>query len=328
MGVSYLLRDRSHKRIQICFYGDNPDGIKIAESPNTAIQAVCIPRHMLKDVKDEEELKKPMIYFLFGGDKQAYIGEAANGYERLKQHNKGKDFWDTAVIIVSRNSSIGELNKLDVQYLENKAYEVALNAGTYKLNQTIPTEPAMDQFRKRELEGILENIKYFLNAYNFLLFDESSHIQNPSLEEKNVEAQPVIHTPNVKQSEVTVELKNAEDTVSLEETTLYLDRNDSKGTGKQMKEGFLVFKGSMLGKEPNFPEDLLASHVQRLTALLEEGVVKEIEGRYVFTQDHLFNSNSGAANFVAQTRCSGPSVWRDKDGVMLKTLKEQLAQTV
>ncbi|MGG0386283.1 GIY-YIG nuclease family protein [Priestia filamentosa] len=323
-----MLRDRSHKRIQICFYGDNPDGIKIAESPNTAIQAVCIPRHMLKDVKDEEELKKPMIYFLFGGDKQAYIGEAANGYERLKQHNKGKDFWDTAVIIVSRNSSIGELNKLDVQYLENKAYEVALNAGTYKLNQTIPTEPAMDQFRKRELEGILENIKYFLNAYNFLLFDESSHIQNPSLEEKNVEAQPVIHTPNVKQSEVTVELKNAEDTVSLEETTLYLDRNDSKGTGKQMKEGFLVFKGSMLGKEPNFPEDLLASHVQRLTALLEEGVVKEIEGRYVFTQDHLFNSNSGAANFVAQTRCSGPSVWRDKDGVMLKTLKEQLAQTV
>ncbi|WP_172463572.1 GIY-YIG nuclease family protein [Priestia endophytica] len=322
-----MLRDRSHKRIQICFYGDNPDGIKIAESPNTAVQAVCIPRHMLKDVKDEE-LKKPTIYFLFGGDKQAYIGEAANGYERLKQHNKGKDFWDTAVMIVSRNSSIGELNKLDVQYLENKAYESALNAGTYKLNQTIPTEPAMDQFRKRELEGILENIKYFLSTYNFLLFDESSHIQNPSLEEKHVEAEPVIHTPIVKQSEVTVELKNEEDTVRLEETTLYLDRNDSKGTGKHMKEGFLIFKGSMLGKETNFPEELLASHMQRLTTLLAEGVVKEIEGRYVFTEDHLFNSNSGAANFVAQTRCSGPSVWRDKDGVMLKTLKEQLAQTV
>ncbi|RJS64146.1 hypothetical protein CJ485_05140 [Priestia filamentosa] len=328
MGVIYLLRDRSHKRIQICFYGDNPDGIKIAESPNTAIQAVCIPRHMLKDVKDEEELKKPTIYFLFGGDKQAYIGEAANGYERLKQHNKGKDFWDTAVMIVSRNSSIDELNKLDVQYLENKAYEAADNAGAYKLNQTIPTEPAMDQFRKRELEGILENIKYFLSSYNFLLFDESSSIRNSSPEEKNVESEPVIRTPKVKQAEVTVELKNADDTVNLEDITLYLDRNESKGTGKQMKEGFLICKGSMLGKEPNFPEELLASHMQKLTVLLEEGVVKEIEERYFFTQDHLFNSNSGAANFVAQTRCSGPSVWRDKDGVMLKTLKEQLAQTV
>lgn len=328
MGVIYLLRDRSHKRIQICFYGDNPDGIKIAESPNTAIQAVCIPRHMLKDVKDEEELKKPTIYFLFGGDKQAYIGEAANGYERLKQHNKGKDFWDTAVMIVSRNSSIDELNKLDVQYLENKAYEAADNAGAYKLNQTIPTEPAMDQFRKRELEGILENIKYFLSSYNFLLFDESSSIRNSSPEEKNVESEPVIRTPKVKQAEVTVELKNADDTVSLEDITLYLDRNESKGTGKQMKEGFLICKGSMLGKEPNFPEELLASHMQKLMVLLEEGVVKEIEERYFFTQDHLFNSNSGAANFVAQTRCSGPSVWRDKDGVMLKTLREQLAQRV
>ncbi|MFP7226203.1 GIY-YIG nuclease family protein [Priestia filamentosa] len=248
--------------------------------------------------------------------------------ERLKQHNKGKDFWDTAVMIVSRNSSIGELNKLDVQYLENKAYEAADNAGAYKLNQTIPTEPAMDQFRKRELEGILENIKYFLSSYNFLLFDESSSIQNSSLEEKNVGAEPVVQTPKVKQAEVTVELEDADDTVSLEDVTLYLDRNASKGTGKQMKEGFLICKGSMLGKEPNFPKELLASHMQKLTVLLEEGVVKEIEERYFFTQDHLFNSNSGAANFVAQTRCSGPSVWRDKDGVMLKTLKEQLAQTV
>ena len=57
-----------------------------------------------------DEIKNVGVYFLFGYDDEkakpiAYIGEAEDCYNRLKQHNQKKDFWTHAIVIVTKTST-------------------------------------------------------------------------------------------------------------------------------------------------------------------------------------------------------------------------------
>lgn len=40
----------------------------------------------------------------------------------MKQHNKAKDFWDAAVVVVTNNNQ-NQFTKTDVKFLENLSYE-------------------------------------------------------------------------------------------------------------------------------------------------------------------------------------------------------------
>lgn len=324
-----MLREKSGVRVQTCFYDDsNPNGIKMAHIPNTTVQAVFIPRALLLDLKDEEELKKPALYFLFGGGRQVYIGKTSKAFNRLIQHDgpNGKEFWDIAVVIISK-SSVEDLNKADVEHLENKAYMAAMTASTFNLNQQIPEFPELGMFREAELNKIFGDIKYLLGALGFKLFGETLNKDNPNFE--TIVQQPSDNTYSPNEIINTYTSNNVEGSISkaeiqpesntLEDTLFYLSTNGSKGIGKKVGEEFLVCKGSVLGNldTTNFPESNRRNHDKLFKELIELGVIEEKEGACVFLKDYLFSAPSGASNFVARTRTSGPSVWRDKDNKKL-----------
>ena len=82
----------------------------IKKITSRTIQAIQIPRSKLSEAGNRSEVKNVGLYFLFGVDEEtgltiSYIGEAENCHKRITQHNRSKDFWDTAVAVTSKTNS-------------------------------------------------------------------------------------------------------------------------------------------------------------------------------------------------------------------------------
>lgn len=293
--MTTLKKSRS-KTIRIQLPDGDPRGIKIAEVKNRIVQAFLIPRSLLKDVKDKNEVKSVSLYFLFGSnDKdtrtEAYIGEAEIGYERLKHHNANKDFWEVAVLVVTNTLQNG-FNKADVKYLEHLAYNKAVEAGRYAINQTIPNKPSMRESEKDDLEDIFETISLLLGTLGYPIFDGY----------------------RVEQEEDAIEDKDEE--------LLFCTRNDTDAFGKYTGEGFIVYKGSKLSSNSDSPgfKPYLPKHNEKIQRFIADGILTEEEGRYIFLKDHPFGSPSAASQFVVQNKSNGKRDWKDKHGRTLDEL--------
>ncbi|HPB54015.1 MAG TPA: GIY-YIG nuclease family protein, partial [Saprospiraceae bacterium] len=120
------------KTIKIFLIDGDPNGRMSCELSNWTGKAFKIPRIKIKDCVDRPEIKNPGIYFLFGkneiGKDIIYIGEAETVYSRLLQHLNQKDFWNEAIIFISKDEN---LNKAHIKYLENKLYEIAKQVNRY-----------------------------------------------------------------------------------------------------------------------------------------------------------------------------------------------------
>lgn len=86
------------KTIQIFLPNGDPNGIKIATIRTRNIEVIYFSRNNLENLsKIMEKRNKVGIYFLIGFNEnkdqnEIYIGEAEDVIERLKQHNRNKDF--------------------------------------------------------------------------------------------------------------------------------------------------------------------------------------------------------------------------------------------
>ncbi len=145
------------------------EGVRIIEVSESAVKAFVVPRIKLNDIKDESRIRQPSLYLLINsGENQVYIGEAENFYDRVKNHDQNKDFWDTAVAIVSTTNS---LEKSDIKYLESLAVEKAkATAAMEVLNKTVPSRNNIHEFKLHSLQMILEDIALIAQSLGFSLF--------------------------------------------------------------------------------------------------------------------------------------------------------------
>ncbi|MEN7547222.1 GIY-YIG nuclease family protein [Rapidithrix thailandica] len=128
------------KTIKLFLIDGDSNGRMTCELSNWSGKAYKIPRIRINECKDREELKSPGVYLLFGKDETGqdlvYIGEAEVVFKRLKQHLNQKDFWNEAIVFISKDEN---LNKAHIKYLENRLYELALSVHRYQLeNSVIP----------------------------------------------------------------------------------------------------------------------------------------------------------------------------------------------
>lgn len=162
------------KTIQIFLPDGNPRSIKIAEFTSRTVQAVLVPRAQLDFACSRPELSNVGVYFLFGDTgsgeiAQVYIGEAEECSTRLKQHNKIKDWWTTAIVCVSKS---GGFTKSDVKYLEWYCHQTSMKAGRFKVdNSTVPTKPHVSEPMEADLQDHFETIRILTGALGFPLFD-------------------------------------------------------------------------------------------------------------------------------------------------------------
>ena len=114
------------KVIKLFLMDGTPNGRWMCELSNWTGIAYKIPRNMVKESENREELSAPGVYFLFGRDDEkdkplVYIGEAENIIKRLKQHLDKKDNWNEVIAFISKDSNLNNV-KFNLYVLPESNY--------------------------------------------------------------------------------------------------------------------------------------------------------------------------------------------------------------
>lgn len=272
------------KTIKIFLIDGDPNGRMSCELSNWSGKAYKIPRIKIKDCIDRADLKSTEVYLLFGkddnGKDQVYIGEAESILKRLNQQLTLKDFWNEAIIFISKDEN---LNKAHIKYLENRLHDIAKSVNRYKLeNSVIPTQSSISESDRAEMEEFIEYIKMLVNALGHKVFDEKREFK-----------------PKQKLSTFSIKAARGAD-----------------GQGEPTSDGFVVFKGSKAAA--SVVNSVTSNFISFRQKLLDEGVLVNKGEYYEFTDDYIFSSPSTAALIVMGRNANGLTEWKQKDGKTLK----------
>jgi hypothetical protein len=279
------------KTIQIFLPGGDPRGIRVAEVTTRIVQTIEVPRSLLQDFLKMPESTQVGVYFLFGeaedgGDPKVYIGQTGELRKRLASHNKKKDFWERAIVLISRTNSLTQTHAL---FLEWYCLQQAEKAGRYaSKNGNGGTRPHTPAPLEADCLEIFETGSTLLATLGFPVF-----------------------------APVGAAAPSARD-----EDVLYCTVTGIKGRGLYTPEGFVVLKGSV-GRRDNVPTFSEANQRFR-QRLIDGGVVKVKGDTIVFQKDHAFGSPSMAAIALLGRTSNGWREWKSKDGVTLDEMKRSV----
>ena len=277
------------KTIQIFLPGGDPRGIRIAEITTRIMQVIEVPRSLLQDFLRMPESEQVAVYFLFGGqdDEEAasvYVGQTGDLRARLVSHNQKKDFWQRALVLISRTNSLTQTHAL---FLEWFCLQAARTAGRYTAeNGNGGSKPHTPAPLEADCLEMFDTGRTLLATLGFPLFE------------------PVAATAASADAEV-----------------FYCTAGGINGRGLYTPEGFVVLKGSS-GKRENVPT-FSGSNQRFRRKLLDDGVMHEEGDTVVFAKDHLFGSPSMAAMALLGRTSNGWREWKSKNGATLDQLKRQ-----
>ena len=274
------------KTIKLFLIDGEPNGRMTCELSNWTGKAYKIPRITVKDCTDRSDLTNPGVYLLFGKDETGkdlvYIGEAEIIFKRLIQQLTQKDFWNEAIVFISKDEN---LNKAHIKYLENRLYELAKTVNRYHIdNSSTPTQSSIAESDRAEMEEFIENIKVLTNTLGHKVFEEKREIKSPK--------------------------KQARETFFIKAV------RGADAQGEPTSDGFVVFQGSKVASS-TVPS--LTDNFKRLRKeLVENGIIAQNNKAFEFTEDYVFSSPSTAAVMVMGRNANGLTEWKLKDGTTLK----------
>ncbi len=162
------------KTIQVFLTDGTPRGIKFAEITSNIEQAIFIPRNKINEASSRKEVSRPGVYFLFGESDDSskpvvYIGQSRNCLDRIKTHDQKKDFWNYAILIVSKTESFTQTH---IEYLEQLAIEKAIESNRYNLNNGVsPKQFKVPETLEADLLDNFDTIKILLSTLGFTVFE-------------------------------------------------------------------------------------------------------------------------------------------------------------
>jgi hypothetical protein len=279
------------KTIKLFLIDGDTNGRLTCELSNWTGKAYKLPRHSIKICTDRPEIQTTGVYMLLNKSLdlfekgQLYIGEAENIFNRLTQHVKEKDFWNEAIVFISKDDN---LNKAHIKYLENRLHEIASFANRYELiNNQKPTQSSISESDKAEMEESLSNILTLVSTLGYNAFEE------------------IIQADTKVQS-------------NKEENLFYINAaRGAFGIGKTTNEGFVVFQNSQVADPVtnSYPKT-----IQKLRdKLMTEKIIINNGDKLILSQDYLFSSSSTAAMIIMGRSANGLIEWKMKSG---KTLQE------
>ncbi|REH54918.1 uncharacterized protein DUF4357 [Tenacibaculum gallaicum] len=296
------------KSIRIYLKEGSVTGIKFAEVVNQTIQALSCPRTKISELNKYffDEINTQGVYFLIGfeektGKQIVYIGEAENVWDRLKNHDSKKDFWNEVIVYTSKDDN---LTKSHIKYLESRIVEIANGTKRYGLkNGNNPTLSSLPLPDRDAMEEFLSNIKILTGTLGH------KFLENP-IAIKNI---PEIDTSITAGTESNVII----DTMG--ELELNLNVSGIQASAVQTNEGLVVLEGSQTSKNPtkNYGYGTLRDN------LLSEGIIKlNSDGELIFTRNYLFNSVSAAAAVILGYSVNGRNVWKNSEGKSIKEIEK------
>lgn len=272
------------KTIKIFLIDGDSNGRMSCELSNWTGKAYKIPRINIKECSDRDDLNNTGIYLLFGKDDEdndlVYIGEAESVFSRLKQHLSGKEFWNEAIVFISKDDN---LNKAHIKYLENRLHDIAVTSKRYKVeNSIIPTQSSISESDRAEMEAFIGYVKILVNTLGHKVFDEK----------RNVKIQEKQNVFSIKAA------------------------RGAEGQGEPTSDGFLIFKGSKAAYL--ITASLSPSLVKNRQKLIDTGLLVDKGVYYEFTEDYIFSSPSYAAATLMGRNANGQTEWKLTDGRSLK----------
>lgn len=275
------------KTIKIFLIDGEPNGRMSCELSNWSGKAYKIPRINIKDCIDRDNLISTGVYLLFGkddsGKEQVYIGEAESILKRLNQQVSQKDFWNEAIVFISKDEN---LNKAHVKYLENRLHEIAKFVNRYNIeNSIIPTQSSISESDKAEMEEFIEYIKMLVNTLGHKVFEEKRELKS-------------------KQKQESFFINAA---------------RGANGQGEPTSDGFVVFKNSKAAA--TIVNSLSQSFITYRQKLIEEGILVNKGEYFEFTDDYIFSSPSTAAVMIMGRNANGLTEWKNNDGKTLKEIE-------
>jgi hypothetical protein len=282
------------KTIQIFLPGGDPRGIRIAEITTRIVQVIEVPRSLLQDFLKMDESDQVALYFLFGdagdgSEPRVYIGQTGDLRARLVNHNQKKDFWQRALVLISRTNSLTQTHGL---FLEWHSLQVARKAARYAdENGNAGTKPHTPAPLQADCLEIFDTGRTLLATLGYPVFEPV--------------ASPVAGTRTAAKGE---------------DEVFFLKAASTDARGLYTTEGFVVLKGST-GRKANVPSIIGTSEERLRNKLLEAGVMQESGEHVVFTKDHLFKSPSSAAIALTGRSANGWREWKNAEGVTLDKLK-------
>lgn len=276
------------KKITLFLMDGQSEGQISCELSNWTGKAYRIPRSHIRQCGNKPDLNNAGVYILFGKsddpgkEGRAYIGEADGVRQRLEQHLTQKDFWNDAIVFISKDNN---LNKAHIKYLESKLYEIACEAGRYKLeNSNKPTRSTISEPDMAEMEEFIANIKLLIGTLGFKIFE------------------PLVSQHNAAHQEI-----------------LFI--RTSRGADAQgisTPEGFVVLKNSLIAAETTCS---YTENYKRIRETMCTNNTLVAEGKALrLTKDTLFSSPSTAASVIMGRCANGLTEWKTKDGRILKVL--------
>jgi hypothetical protein len=214
-----------------------------------------------------------------------YVGQTGDLRARLTAHNQKKDFWERALVLVSKTNSLTQTHAL---FLEWHSLQQLRSAGRFAdENGNSGSRPHTPAPLEAECFEVFETGSVLVSSLGYPLFD------------------PVAKP---KQSGESVEV-----------FSLRSPSNGVEARGLYTAEGFVVLAGSV-GRMDTAPS-LGETNERWRQRLLVAGVMRpDDQGRLVFPKDHLFTSPSGAAIALLGRTANGWREWKSPQGQTLHEL--------
>jgi len=274
------------KTIQIFLPDGNPRGVKIAEITSRTVQAVFLPRSEFNKAANRDELDNVGIYFL--------IGSSEDEGKPLLYVGEAENCRDRLAshhrrkdfwnVAIAVVSKTAHLTKSHVKYLEWYCCEQAKKAGRYALENTnIPTKAHIPEPVEADLLDNFDTFKVLVATLGHPIFDK-------------------------------LQVSGPKDTLICEARGAYAE-------GQYTEEGLVVLAGSKCALRETGTARPAVLRIR--TELIEQGILIEKDGAYVFTQDHVFASPSGAARVVKGRNSNGWKAWKYKNGKTLDEVKRR-----
>lgn len=279
------------KTIQIFLPAGDPRGIRIAEITTRIVQVIEVPRSLLADFLAMPESTQVALYFLVGetedgSEDTVYVGQTGDLRARLAAHNKEKDFWERALVLISLTNSLTQTHAL---FLEWYCLQSIRAAGRYRdENGNKGTRPYTPAPLEADCLEIFETGQVLVSTLGFPMFDAL------------VSAPSVAAAPEL----------------------FYCQRRGADGRGHYTPDGFVVLKDSRGPLDNTASQG--GAQAERLRAPLIASGVLQADGQALrFTRDHLFRTPSGAASVLLGRSANGWIEWMTESRQTLEALKRQ-----
>lgn len=283
------------KHIELFLVDGEPGGLTTADVSGWTGHVLTGPRFDLKRLLARDEAQRNGVYMLLGDDPECvanlrcYIGKTESFAHRFRDHDRKKEWWDRAVIVVSRDDSFNEGHWGQLEALLVEAARIAQRC-TLDDNKQTPQLRKLSEAQVSDVEVFLGQLRGVLPVLGINVLRTSA----PASAVAPAEAPPAVASPTF---------------------TLSVPRRAIAAHAQVVGDEFIVLAGSTVtptwvGKASTQStrrayESMRAQHDK----LVSDGSIRVDGATAVLTRDVPFASPSTAGAIVTGRACNGRVAW-------------------